>query len=93
MASTSEIRPLQADVATQIKSSVGITSLNGVVLELLKNSLDACSRKIRIEIDYGRGACTVEDDGLGIPPNEFKEEGGLLKLHRESFSILMRNLF
>jgi DNA mismatch repair protein MLH3 len=88
MASASTIRPLPADVASQIKSSVSITSLNGVVLELLKNSLDACSHKVEIGIDYGRGSCNVEDDGLGIPPNEFREGGGLGKLHRASFCPL-----
>lgn len=77
------ILPLPADAVAQIKSSIGITSLNVVAVELLKNALDAHSEKIDITIDYCRGSCIVEDDGLGIPPLEFRERGGLGKLHRE----------
>jgi DNA mismatch repair protein MLH3 len=80
--SMSSIRPLPAEVVAQIKSSIAITSLNGVVLELLKNSLDASASKLDVEIDYGRGNCTVLDNGLGIPPADFEPEGGLGKLHR-----------
>lgn len=77
------ILPLPADAIAQIKSSIAITSLNTVAIELLKNSLDAHSTNIEITVDYCRGNCVVEDDGLGIPPLEFKESGGLGKLHRK----------
>ena len=77
------IRPLSEDVIAQIKSSTTITSLNGVIFELLKNSLDAGSTKVDISVDYSRGGCVVEDDGLGILPSEFWESGGLGRLHRE----------
>ena len=77
------IQPLPEDVIAQIKSSTTITSLNGVIFELLKNSLDAGSTKVDISVDYNRGGCVVEDDGLGILPSEFWENGGLGKLHRE----------
>ena len=77
------IQQLPPDVIAQIKSSTTITSLNGVVTELVKNSLDARASKIDISIDYGRGSCVVEDNGLGIPPSEFKVEGGLGKLYRK----------
>lgn len=78
----SSIIPLPAVVVAQIRSSITITSLNDVVLELLKNSLDASTRKVEITIDYSRGGCVVEDDGVGIPPAEFVEDGGLGKLYR-----------
>ncbi|KAK4444049.1 hypothetical protein QBC34DRAFT_416056 [Podospora aff. communis PSN243] len=78
------IKLLPGDVIAQIKSSVVITSLNGVVFGLLQNSLDAGASKISISIDYGRGNCTVEDNGLGIPPAEFGEDGGLGKLYYTS---------
>lgn len=78
------IRHLPEDVIDKIKSSVVITSLNGVVCGLLTNSLDAGAYKVDITIDYVRGNCTVEDNGLGIIPDEFKEDGGLGKLHRRS---------
>jgi DNA mismatch repair protein MLH3 len=76
------IQPLPPEVVAQIKSSTTIISLNGVVCELLKNSLDASSNKVEITVDYSRGSCIVEDDGVGIPPPEFGEEGGLGKLYR-----------
>ncbi|KAL6855469.1 DNA mismatch repair protein [Amphichorda felina] len=78
------IRQLPEDVVDRLKSSVVITSLNGVVCGLLKNSLDAGAAKINITVDYSRGNCTLEDNGIGIPPEEFKEGGGLGKLHHTS---------
>ncbi|TVY48317.1 DNA mismatch repair protein [Lachnellula occidentalis] len=77
------IQPLPPDVIAQIKSSIAITSLNGVLCELMKNSLDASSTKIDISVNYARGVCVVEDDGLGILPAEFREGGGLGKLYRK----------
>jgi hypothetical protein len=90
------IRPLPPDVVAQIKSSTTITSLNGVVCELIKNSLDAGSTRVDINVDYARGGGVVEDDGWGILPSEFRESGGLGKPHRElnlvaSHSYLTRN--
>ena len=76
------IRPLPAEVASQIKSSAVITNLNGVILELLKNSFDACASAITVHVDFQKGACTVEDNGRGISPVEFSDGGGLGKLHR-----------
>ncbi|KAL8808062.1 MAG: hypothetical protein Q9182_000340 [Xanthomendoza sp. 2 TL-2023] len=75
------IRPLPDEVAAQIKSSTTISSLENVVVELLKNSLDASCHKVEISVDFGRGACTVEDDGLGIKPEEFLDTGGLGKAY------------
>jgi DNA mismatch repair protein MLH3 len=77
------IQPLPPDVVAQIKSSTAITSLNGVASELVQNSLDAGSSKVNINVDYVRGGCVVEDDGLGIPPSEFGADGGLGKLYRK----------
>ncbi|KAI1012548.1 hypothetical protein LB504_008359 [Fusarium proliferatum] len=78
------IRQLPQDVVDKIKSSANIISLNGVVCGLITNSLDAGASKINISIDYSRGNCTVEDNGSGIPPEEFKDGGGLGKLHHTS---------
>lgn len=77
------IQQLPEDVISQIKSSITIASLNSVVCGLVKNSLDAEATKITISVDYARGNCSVEDSGLGIPPNEFASDGGLGKLHCE----------
>ncbi|KAG9692898.1 hypothetical protein KCU95_g10028, partial [Aureobasidium melanogenum] len=81
---SSAILPLPENVVAQIKSSTTITSLNQVVLGLLENSLDAQATKIDIVIDYGRGGCTVEDNGLGILPSEYRATGGLGRLYHTS---------
>ncbi|KAI1457935.1 hypothetical protein F4805DRAFT_427011 [Annulohypoxylon moriforme] len=78
------IQHLPEHVIAQIKSSTTITSLNNVVYGLVKNSLDAEATKITISIDYTRGNCSVEDNGLGILPSEFRSTGGLGKLHYTS---------
>ena len=78
------IQPLPPDVVAQIKSSITITSLNVVVCELVQNSLDANAKKVDISVDYSKGNCSVEDDGLGILPSEFQTTGHLGKLYRKS---------
>lgn len=77
------IQPLPGDVVAQIKSSAVITSLNGVVFGLLQNSLDAGASKVNVAIDYARGNCSVEDNGVGITPACFQEDGGLGELYCE----------
>ena len=76
------IRPLPDDVAAQIKSSTTISSLSDAVLGLIENSLDANARNIDVNIDFGRGSCSVQDDGHGIAPIDFSERGGLGKPYR-----------
>ncbi|TGO53381.1 hypothetical protein BOTNAR_0297g00140 [Botryotinia narcissicola] len=78
------IQSLPSDVIAQIKSSSTITTLNSVIFELVKNCLDASCSRIDIDVDYSRGSCTVEDNGLGILPSEFGENGGLGKLYHSS---------
>ena len=75
------ILPLPPQVVAQIKSSVLITSLNDVVLDLAKNALDANATKIDVTVNFAHGGCVVEDDGDGIRREEFQETGGLGKLH------------
>jgi DNA mismatch repair protein MLH3 len=79
-----KILPLPEEVTKQIRSSTTITSLAVVVLGLLQNSLDAGSRKIDIIVDLGHGGCSIEDNGIGIIPDEFEIDGGLGRLHCES---------
>ncbi|KAH8701491.1 DNA mismatch repair protein [Phaeosphaeriaceae sp. PMI808] len=78
------ILPLPDHAVAQIKSSTAIVSLPAVVIALVENSLDAKATKINLTLDFARGACTVEDNGLGIAPIEFREEGGLGKLYSTS---------
>jgi DNA mismatch repair protein MLH3 len=80
---SARIEALSAEDIAQIRSSIQITTLRDVVLGLLCNALDAGSHSVRINVQFSRGSCTVEDDGIGIPPSEFLEDGGLLKAYRE----------
>ncbi|KAI6796327.1 hypothetical protein KC361_g4489 [Hortaea werneckii] len=80
----SRILPLPPDAVAQIHSSKDITSLQGVVLALLENCLDAAATKIDILVDFGRGSCVLEDNGLGILPAEFTKEGGLGRMYHTS---------
>ncbi|TID13654.1 DNA mismatch repair protein [Venturia nashicola] len=75
---------LPIHVAAQIKSSATITSLISAILGLVQNSLDAQATQITIDVDFKRGGCVVEDDGVGILPTEFGENGGLGKLYHTS---------
>lgn len=85
------IRALPSDVIAKIKSSTSIVHLTGVILELVKNSLDANGHTVFVTVDFKRGGCIVEDDGDGIPPIEFEVAGGLGKAHRMSlnFEVVM----
>ena len=78
------IHPLPTQVATQVKSSASIPNLDAVIIGLLKNALDAGASKISVHVDYPRGSCTVEDDGIGIEPFEFSMDGGLGKPYGNS---------
>ncbi|KAJ5714925.1 uncharacterized protein N7483_012106 [Penicillium malachiteum] len=78
------IQALPADVAAKIKSSTAITNLNSVILELVKNALDAGAKTVHVSVDFKRGGCIVEDDGAGIRPTEFESTGGIGKAHHTS---------
>ncbi|EAW25476.1 putative DNA mismatch repair protein (Mlh3) [Aspergillus fischeri NRRL 181] len=80
----SRIEPLSPEVVAKIKSSTSITDLNRVVVELVKNALDANAHTVSVTVDFHRGGCVVEDDGDGIPPAEFESDGGLGKAHHTS---------
>jgi DNA mismatch repair protein MLH3 len=82
------IKPLPTEVVAQITSTTTITSLVGVVCELIKNALDAYAETISVTVDFSRGSCMVEDDGVGILPLDFEESGGLGKMHRARVSRL-----
>ena len=83
LSQTARILPLPAEVASQIRSSIAISSLESVVLGLVENSLHGGARKIDVRLDFRHGSCTVEDDGCGILPQEFAEDGGLAKPYRK----------
>lgn len=85
------ILPLPQDVIAQIKSSTAITSLNQVVVGLLKNALDSGATKFESTVDFSRGSCSAEDDGLGIAPSEFKADGRLGELYCQFIRVKSSN--
>ncbi|RMZ80419.1 hypothetical protein DV737_g3040, partial [Chaetothyriales sp. CBS 132003] len=74
------ILPLPRTVRAQLRSSIQISTLIDVVEELVRNSLDAAATAVEIEVDFSKGYCSLLDDGLGIPANEFREGGNLAQL-------------
>lgn len=82
-ATNSSIQPLPVEAQLQLKSSAALHSLNDAIIGLVQNSLDAQAQRIHIEIDYLKGNCCVDDDGVGIPAAEFEAEGGLGLMHCE----------
>lgn len=64
----SSIESLPAHVAALLRSSIIVSSLEHVVLGLVKNSLDAQASRIDIIVHIARGYCTVTDDGHGYLP-------------------------
>jgi DNA mismatch repair protein MLH3 len=79
----SSIEPLPVQAQLQLTSSVALNSLNDAIIGLIKNSLDSQAQTIHVEVDFSRGCCCVEDDGIGIPAKEFEEPGGLGLMHCE----------
>ena len=80
----STIRPLATEVHDQIKSAVLITSLNDVVLGLIKNSLDAHADHLEVVLDYKKGYCKVTDNGEGVDEGNFSIHGRLGKMFNSS---------
>lgn len=78
------IKRLRASDIAQIKSSVAITSLQEVVIGLIKNSLDADANNIIVHVSFTHGNCEVEDNGHGIAASDFSEDGALLKQYSTS---------
>lgn len=85
------ISELPKNVSDKLRASITITSLEDVIIGLLKNALDASAEKIHITVDCGKGDCVVEDDGHGILPDEFSDNGGLAKPHCESLRKKLPN--
>ncbi|KAF9885331.1 DNA mismatch repair protein [Aspergillus nanangensis] len=87
------IEPLPPDVVAKIKSSTSITHLDGVIVELVKNALDANAHTVYVTVDFQRGGCVVEDDGDGIPREEFEPSGALGKEHHTSKFHPRKNVY
>jgi DNA mismatch repair protein MLH3 len=75
------IQRLSDQAIQDVHSSKNITSIEDVAISLIENSLDATASKIEVIIDRSRGNCIVSDNGCGIPPCEFLDDGGLGKMY------------
>ena len=64
------IRRLPDDIISAIRAGEVIDRPVSVVRELLDNALDAGAGRIRIEMDQDGRFITVEDDGVGISPED-----------------------
>ncbi|KAI5288349.1 DNA mismatch repair protein [Ascosphaera aggregata] len=84
MVTSKVIRRLPPDAINRITSSLAITNLSDVVLELVKNSLDAGCETLNIVVDFAKGGCSVEDDGCGIEQSEFQIGGGIAAKYHTS---------
>ncbi|RMZ79147.1 hypothetical protein DV738_g3514, partial [Chaetothyriales sp. CBS 135597] len=71
------ILPLPQSVQAQLRSSIQILTLADVVEGLVRNSLDAAATSLEVEVDFSKGFCSVGDNGVGIPANEFRDGGNL----------------
>ena len=81
------ILPLATDVVAQIRSTSTIVSLEDAVVGLFQNSLDAGASRITVLVTFGRGGCTVEDNGSGILTANFAENGKLGQMHCKCIEI------
>lgn len=64
------ILPLPPSVTDNLRATLTILTLTQAISELVQNSLDASSRLIRVQVNFLRSSCVVEDDGCGIPPED-----------------------
>lgn len=87
------ISPLDVRSRAKLVSSARILSLNEVVLELIKNALDAHARSIEVTLNYATGFCSVADNGFGIPASEFSKSGRLAQEYCTSKTIATKQVY
>ena len=66
------IKELNDDSTTKIVAYSQVSDLNECLLELVYNSIDAKSKKIKIEADFRIFNLICIDDGDGIPADDLQ---------------------
>ncbi|KAI9013827.1 hypothetical protein CLU79DRAFT_768116 [Phycomyces nitens] len=70
---TTNVRLLDKEVISQLRSSLLITSLKQCVIELIYNALDANATSIEVRVDTENLTVQVTDNGIGIHPESMTE--------------------
>lgn len=73
------IKPIEGRSVHQIQSGQVIVDLNSVAKELVENALDAGATSIDVRFkNYGLDSIEVQDNGLGIMPEDYETIGSLI---------------
>lgn len=71
----SSIGKLDESVSSHLQSHVTINSFAAAIRELLQNSIDAQATSILVKIDFATLSVHVQDDGVGMKPEELESLG------------------
>ncbi|EPS45461.1 hypothetical protein H072_589 [Dactylellina haptotyla CBS 200.50] len=80
------IQRLSSKDIARLRSTVSLTTLAGVVQELLMNSLDANATSVNISVNIVRNSMTVEDNGDGVVPPDIVFLGTRYSTSKSTFS-------
>lgn len=70
-----EVKKLSSPLKRKIRSGIALPNITQCIEELVLNSLDAKSTRISIVCDFDNFYIEVDDNGLGIHPNDFQDIG------------------
>lgn len=68
---SNSIRPLDPSVKSVLRAQTNLPSYADAISELIQNSVDANATWITVRLDPSTLSFTVEDNGLGIRPDDF----------------------
>lgn len=83
------IHLLDHETQAKIRSSSQIANLNQIIVELVSNAIDAGASRIKVDLSYTHGFCSVLDNGVGIASQEFRSDGGLAQAYCSSKKVIL----